>query len=333
MREIRTEDLSSERPDHKPPFSWVWPLLAGASAGVALRLVFWGEPGKPFAAMMAAFIYFSPILVGAVTVYVAERKQRRTWKYYFWAPFFANCLYVAGTMLIMVEGLICAVVIVPLFAALGGLGGLAMGYICRATDWPKPTVYSLAVLPFLVAFVEDGVKYDVRTGAVERSAVIAAPPEVVWAQILNAPDIKAEEIEDAWMFRIGVPLTRSGTLAETAEGPVRRVTMGKNIYFDEVITDLRAPTYIRWTYRYFEDSFPKYALDDHVRLGGHYFDITDTSYTLTPVGSQTELRVQMHYRVSTRFNWYADPVAQLLLKNLTSINLDYYQRRAESRPS
>ena len=331
MREIRTDD-GARTPDHKPPFSWVWPVLAGASVGVGLRLVFWGEPGKPFAAMMAAFIYFSPILVGAVTVYVAERKERRTWKYYFWAPFFANCLYVLGTILIMIEGLICAVVIVPLFAALGGLGGLAMGATCRLTNWPKSTVYSLAVLPFLVAFVEDGVKYDVRTGSVERTALINAPPELVWKQVLNAPDIKPKEIEDAWMFRIGVPLTRSGVMTETPAGPVRRVTMGKDIYFDEVITDLLAPSYIRWTYRYFEDSFPKYALDDHVKLGGHYFDIIDTSYTLTPVGGQTEMKVRMQYRVSTRFNWYADPVAQLLLTNLAGINLDYYQRRGESRP-
>lgn len=332
MREPRTDD-GSAAPDHRPPFAWIWPVLAGASAGVGLRLVFWGEPGKPFAAMMAAFIYFSPILVGAVTVYVAERKQRRTWKYYFWAPFFANCLYVLGTMLIMIEGLICAVVIVPLFAVLGGLGGLAMGAICRMTRWPKPTVYSLAVLPFLVAFVEDGVKYEVRIGAVERTALIDAPPEAVWKQILNAPEVRPEEIEDAWMFRIGVPLTRSGVMKGTAEGPVRRVTMGKNIYFDEVITDQQAPKYIRWTYRYFDDSFPRYALDDHVKLGGHYFDITDTSYTLAPVDGRTELRVQMHYRVSTRFNWYADPVAQLLLNNLAGINLEYYQHRSESGPT
>jgi len=38
--------------------------------------------------------------VGAVTVYVAERKQRRTWKFHFYAPFFANCLYVLGTLLV-----------------------------------------------------------------------------------------------------------------------------------------------------------------------------------------------------------------------------------------
>jgi hypothetical protein len=316
--------------DHKPPFRWWWPLLAGALAGVALRLAFSGKPGQPFATIMAGFVYFSPILVGAVTVFVAERKQRRTWKYYFIAPFIANCLYVAGTLAILIEGLICAIVIVPLFAALGGLGGLAMGAICRYTDWPKPTLYSVAVLPFLVAVVEADVRWSEKIGVVERSVVIDASPHAVWKQILSVPDIRPEEIEDAWMFRIGVPLTRSGVVRHTPEGLIRRVRMGKGIYFDEVISDLREPQYLRWTYRYYVDSFPPHALDDHVKLGGHYFDITDTSYRLTPSGERTVLRVQMHYRVSTRFNWYADPVARLLLSNLARINLDYYRGRSEA---
>ena len=55
-------------------------------------------------------------------------------------------------------------------------------------------------------------------------------------------------------------------------------------------------------------------MDDHVTIGGHYFDLLDTAYTLTPTGGQaTELRITMHYRVSTQFNWYADGVARLLI--------------------
>ena len=132
------------------PFSRWYPLFAGALAGVALRLAFFGEPGEVMAAMTGAFIFLSPMTVGAVTVYVAEKQCRRSWKYYFLAPFFANVLYVLGTMAILIEGLICAAVIVPLFAFIGGVGGLIMGAICRATNWPKHVVLSVAVLLFLV---------------------------------------------------------------------------------------------------------------------------------------------------------------------------------------
>lgn len=74
---------------------------------IALRLVYLGGPGKPYAAMLGSFIYLSPLLVKAVTVYLAERVKRRDFGYYVAAPFVANCLYVAGTLMIMVEGMIC----------------------------------------------------------------------------------------------------------------------------------------------------------------------------------------------------------------------------------
>ena len=36
-------------------------------------------------------------------------------------------------------------------------------------------------------------------------------------------------------------------------------------------------------------------------------------------------------RVSTRFKWYAKPVARLLLGNLVETKLNYYRNRSEGR--
>ncbi len=85
--------------------------------------------------MSAGFIYFVPGIVGAVTVYLAERKERRSWGYYVAALILAiSCScpsWFKRTMEILVEGIICAVIIAPLFAILGAVGGIAMGAICR----------------------------------------------------------------------------------------------------------------------------------------------------------------------------------------------------------
>jgi hypothetical protein len=326
----RDDSAAEPFPRHRLPFSGWWPLLAGVLAGLALRLLFSGKPGGPYAAMMAAFIYLSPLIVGAVTVYVAERRQRRSWAYYFWAPFLANILYVLGTLLVMIEGLVCAVIIAPLFAALGALGGLIMGLVCRVTNWPKRALYSVAILPLVLGAAETNVPLPDQIGAVERAVVIDATPDQIWRQLLNAENIRPEEVDRAWLFRIGVPVPLAGTTRETPEGLSRRVTMGKGIYFDQVSTDWKENRHVRWTYRFYADSFPAYALDEHVVIGGHYFDLKETSYTLTPQGKYTELRVRMQYRVSTRFNWYADPVARALFRNLEEVNLEYYRRRSEA---
>ena len=104
--------------------------------------------------------------------------------------------------------------------------------------------------------------------------------------------------------------------------------MGKGVHFEGVITDWKPEQLVRWTYRFQSDSFPAGALDDHVLIGGHYFDLIDTSYQLTPQGSGTRLTLKVHYRVSTQFNLYANWVAQFLLGNFGDVALTFYQQRS-----
>jgi hypothetical protein len=203
-----------------------------------------------------------------------------------------------------------------------------MGAVCRVTKWPKQTLMSLCVLPIALAPLESQLSLPYRAGAVERVLLVDASPAEIWERIVNPGGIRSDDVRHAWVFRIGVPLPLSGTTQETANERVRRVTMGNRVYFDEAITDWQPPRYLRWIYRFHEDSFPPQALDDHVRIGGHYFDLIDTSYTLTPLGEATELRVRMSYRVSTQFNWYADPLARLLLGNVAQVNLGYYAKQS-----
>jgi hypothetical protein len=145
-------------------FGWTVPLICGALVGVAFRLFFSGRPGEPYHAMMSTFTLLVPIVVGAVTVYIAERAGRRSWSYYFFAAAAANALFVIGTMVIRVEGLICAVLAVPLFGLVGGLGGILMGAVCRWTKWPRPAIYSFAALPLLLGGLEQNLtlSQDIR---------------------------------------------------------------------------------------------------------------------------------------------------------------------------
>lgn len=345
-----TEDdvaRAGQTPASKPrvlPFSKWWPLAMGALTGIVLRLIFSGEPGAmtgafvylvpiapggAFTAMSGAFVYLAPIAVGAVTVYVAEAKQRRRWSYCVWAPMAANALFVLGTMAILIEGLICAIIILPLFCVLGAFGGLLMGVICRATRRRREAVYSFAALPILLGLLPTNEANHPRIGTIERTIVVEASPQQIWKQIHDARDIRPEEVGHAWMYRIGVPLPMAGVTHKTPTGFVRKISMGKSIHFDQVATEWKENRFVRWTYRFDKDSFPPMALDDHVTIGGHYFDLLDTAYKLHPTGPQvTELSITMRYRVSTQFNWYADRVARFLIGNFEEVILDFYRRRA-----
>jgi hypothetical protein len=210
------------------PFRAWWPVGFGAIAGLLLRLVFSGKSGDPYVAMMASFIIGSPVLVSVVTVYLAERVERRTWGYYFVAPFVANLMFVVGTLLIEVEGWICAIVIVPLFAVIGGLVGLVMGAICRVTHWPRRAIVSsVALLPLLGGAVEQRVHTTRLERVQQRDLVIAAAPEDIWRVLVDTRDIRPAEVQDAWMYRIGVPTPTAGIGDFRAGEHLRHITMAR----------------------------------------------------------------------------------------------------------
>jgi hypothetical protein len=326
---VPTPALPAWPESKRPPFSGWWPVGWGALAGLLLRLLFWGRPETAYAAMLDSFILGSPTLVGAVTVYMAERQHRRSWTYYFVAPAIATLLYVIGSLLILIEGWICAIVILPLFAVVGGLAGLLMGLVCRLTKWPRPAIVSsVAILPLITGAFEHRLPLPALERVQQRSVFVAAPPADVWRQLIDARDIRPDEVDGAWMYRIGVPLPSAGT-GDLRDGEhLRHIVMGKGIHFDQVATVWRENESVTWNYRFAPDSFPPHALDDHVRVGGHYFDVGATTYALHPAAGGTLLEIRMNYRVSTRFNWYAGPVADLLIGNFEEHILRFYARRA-----
>lgn len=327
-------ELAPPLRSHVPRFarsSWLLPLLAGAASGVVLRLVFMGESGNAYDAMMASFILLAPSLVGVVTVCVAEITQRRSFTYYFFAGALANAAFVMGTLLIMVEGLICAIVIVPLEALIGGIAGLMAGGACRVTRRAWRAVYCVAALPLVLGGIEQRIPLPAEIDTVTTSRLIAATPEQVWPHVMNARDIEPREMDRAWMYRIGVPVPLSAVTEIRGNETVRHVSMGKGIEFDQVVEAWEPPRRVAWTNRFTEDSIPAGALDDHVRIGGRHFDLIDAEYTLDPVPGGTRMTARMRYRVSTHFNWYARPLGRALVANFEQTALAFYARRAEAQ--
>lgn len=307
---------------------WIWPLVAGAAIGVALRLVFSGDSNAILSPMSGAFILFAPIVVGVTASIVTERIAPRSMGRHFLISATANALFVVGTLALYLEGLICALLILPLFMLLGGAAGMISGYILKRTR-NSATLSAVIPVPLVLSVVFGAVPLPEPIDEVHSNVVIQAPAPIVWDQIMNASNILSEEVAQGWIYRIGVPTPEFGIL-EYGDSPVRRVRMGKGIYFDQPVMDWKPLEYVTFGYRFYSDSVPARALDDHVTIGGRHFDLLDTKYELTPLSvDSTLLTIRMRYRVSTHFNWYARPLARLLIRDFEETILAFYRDRSE----
>jgi len=325
-----------ERPDEprtgrRLPFSGWYAVGGGVIAGLLMRFAFSGRAGGAYGAMLASFIYGAPVLVAAVTVWLAERIEPRSWAYYFFAPMLSVTLFVAGTLALFVEGWVCAILILPMFALIGGAAGLIVGVLCRLTGLPKRTVVGCcALLPLLGGAFEHLIPNSNRVRVQAREIFVAAPPETVWRQLVDVPGIRSGEVDGAWMYRVGVP-TPLEIRGETRGGEhLRHVAMNRGVRFDQVATTWRQPEMVVWRYRFAEDSFPPGALDDHVLIGGEYFDVRTCTFALTPVAGGTRLSLSTQYRVSTHFNWYAGRIGDFIVGDFVETSLALYARRAEA---
>lgn len=315
------------------PFANWWPLLSGAVAGLLIRLAFWGAPNSAFAPMMAACIYGTPVVCAAVTVILAESQARRGWMYYFFAPMGACALMVLGALVVLIEGLICAIVIVPLFALVSGVAGLLVGAICRFTLRRRETLVCVLAVPLILGGVEQHLPLPNGYGNSTQSVWIQAQPESVWPLLLSIADIDPGDSDDSLAWRIGVPRPMGAYTVQQDGKLVRKSQWHKHIAFDEVITDMVAPKTLAWQYDFQPGDVPPGALDDHVAIGGRYFDLLDSRYELTPERGGTRLSLSTRWRVSTRFNWYAQPMSQLLITDLSRQLLTIYKTRSEAAPA
>lgn len=102
------------------------------------------------------------------------------------------------------------IVIIGIFVFFGAIGGLVMGWICRRQNWPNSTLTCFAALPLVLGGFEHTIPLPDDVTTIERKIIVAATPSQIWQQLLNTPDIQPHEVEQAWMYRIGVPLPIEG---------------------------------------------------------------------------------------------------------------------------
>ena len=313
-------------------------LLVGALVGVGYGLLlrfganssFWSHFGG---AMTWAFLFGVPFAMGFITIFVIERRENQpVWVWLLWpgVPVIAGAL---GGFLAMIEGVICIVIFLPIAMACATVGGVLAGILVRVAAGSKTNdivASAVLLLPLMVAPWEQKVLYSNEIHTTNNSIEIAAPASVIWNNIERVRAIAPSELTDSWSRRIGFPNPVEATLSYEGVGGVRQATFTGGVLFVETI-DVWQPTQrLGFSIKAQTDKIPNTTLDEHVRVGGPFFDVLHGEYRLEPLtNGVVRLHLSSQQRLSTDFNWYARIWSDATMADLQSRILQVIKARCE----
>jgi hypothetical protein len=309
-------------------------IASGAAYGLFVR---WGSRLFPstqvFAVMTVGFLFFVPFGVGFVSVYIIERKRSQPIWMWLLVSSGAVVLALAGTIMAYWEGFICVVMFAPIGLLTSMVGGVIAGAWMRlrrerATHIP---VACVMILPLLVTPWEEHVLRTQEVLQVESVVDIHASPDEVWRNIERVPRIRPAELRPSWSHRIGFPNPVEATLSHEGTGGVRHATFEGGILFVETVDLWEPQQKLGFSIRADTADIPPTTLDEHVTVGGKFFDVLYGEYVLDPQPNGIiRLHLISRHRVSTDFNWYAHLWTDAVMRDLQQRILLVVKNRAES---
>jgi hypothetical protein len=307
-------------------------VVGGVLYGLLARLAF--SESLPIAEPMTfTFIFLVPLAVGYASVAGSPQDQRRA--------FTALLLSLAATFILLVtvlavgvEGLICVVMMTPVFFVMALAGG-ALAIIVRKVRnrRMRATAFVMVlVLPYAAGPMEQRMPQLQTRRVVENRIRIHADAPTVWRQIIRVPAIRPEEYRTTFIHRIGFPRPIEATLSHEGVGGVREASFERGVLFRETVIDWVPERRLSFTIAV--DSIPTRTLDQHVTVGGEYFDVLDGTYEIVPVApGEVELRLWSTHRLSTHFNGYASLWTDFVMRQIQGNILQVVRHRAEAARS
>jgi len=153
---------------------------------------------------------------------------------------------------------------------------------------------------------------------------------VVWNNIKSVSAIQPTELPDSWVSRLGFPKPIAATLSHEGVGGVRQASFTGGLVFTETVNRWDPEQDLRFSIRANTDSIPKSTLDEHVTIGGAFFDVLSGEYRLEQRPDGILLHLSSRERLSTHFNPYAGVWTDAVMRAIQEQILVVERNRCES---
>ena len=165
---------------------------------------------------------------------------------------------------------------------------------------------------------------------VENSVVINASAATVWQHIIRVAPISATELGGSLVDDIGFPRPVEATLTHEGVGGVRHATFERGVEFIETVDDWVPLRRLSFSIVPNTATIPPSTFDEHVIVGGKYFDVLRGTYELRPAGpGRTQLVLFSQQRLSTHLNPYAGLWTDFMMREIQRRILAVIKQRCE----
>lgn len=288
--------------------------------------------GKLLGVMSISFLFFVPFVTGMLTMFFSKPEALEKIRYRIimpWVPIFAFFII---TIFLAIEGWACWIMILPLFMILASLGGLVGGYILTRTDKRNTYVTAFALLPFLFSPLENMIAKIPGTYKAYTYIDIEAPANKIWSNVTRVSEI-SEEQDKGWITRsLGFPRPVKAELNYEGVGAYREAIFTNGLVFHETVSEYTEQKKMVFSIKAYPHEIPATTMDEHVVIGGEYFDVLNGTYELEKLKDNTyRLHLYSHFKLTTNFNFYASWWARLIMSDIQNNILQVVKERAEGK--
>lgn len=304
--------------------------MIGLAAGVAYAFLAMLIVTRLQEVVSVAYIFIVPVVLGAIPVLLSTKEQLKSYWNYLLLPWGITITFFVLSFVSGFEGMICLVIIVAPFLLLGTLGAFVFRLIKLRQQGKQTPLYATLLLPFAFVVYESQFPITNQFYTVATTIEINARHATVWENVKNVKHIQPEELKTHFVHLIGVPKPLNGELDKEGIGGVRSITWEKGIQFKEVIKSWNSGKGFTYDIHVDPASIPPATLDEHVMIGGRYFDVVEGGYQLDSLApAKTLLTLTCTYRVTTNLNLYSKLWADFILDDFNKTILEVIKNRSE----
>jgi uncharacterized protein YndB with AHSA1/START domain len=316
-------------------------ICIAAVYGLIMRLMF-GFLDDTSQIMSVTFLFIVPLLIGFLTVLLIPIEKTTSGRAAFFKPWLTSLALLFITLLTKVEGIICWVLLFPLFATVAGIGGLIAYHFKKsrtqeavgtaAMNWQKPNTLNASLvfmLPIALGALEGERAWTAQEITIREQLTIDAPVARVWQALAEKHVVSQQLRPPLSSSLLGFPRHVATTLDTLAVGGKRVSYYEKGLHFQEKVVRLEKGRLLTLTVNTDPGQFPPTVMDEHVLIGGKHLDILDNTYQFESLaGGRTRVTLSGRFYINTPFNWYARMWANYLMSDILQGELYSVRARA-----